>query len=191
MTRNPTSSDTRPAAPGRISGAAPDNAKEGAAFWRFSLALYAQPGAADALLALQDRADLDANLILFGLWIGTRHGCELGPDGFAAAAASVAGLNRIVRDIRTLRRQLGGAADSDTRRLRRALLRLELTAERQVQRRLAARFGAGFAAGTRPPGPGEQRGAALANLARALGGESDSPEAAMLRRALAGLTRRL
>jgi uncharacterized protein (TIGR02444 family) len=39
----------------------------GAAFWRFSLALYARPGVAAALLGLQDRAGRDVNLVLYTL----------------------------------------------------------------------------------------------------------------------------
>src|SRR4051794_40049185 len=93
------------APPDRTRHPAPDKAREeGAAFWRFSLALYARPGVADALIALQDRAGLDVNVILFGLWIGARHGCELGAEGFAAAASAIAGLNGAVHDIRALRR---------------------------------------------------------------------------------------
>ena len=154
--------------------------------WRFSLALYARPGVADALIALQDRAGLDVNLILFGLWIGARHGVELERSGFAVAAEAVAEPNGILRSIRALRRQLGAATDDDVRHLRRALLRLELAAERQVQQRLALCF----AAGALPHVPGDRRFAALANLARCLGDESDSREAATLRRELASLTRR-
>lgn len=158
----------------------------GAAFWRFSLALYARPGVADALIALQDRAGLDVNLILFGLWIGAWRGHELGRDGFAAATQAAAGLNDAVRNIRALRRQLGDAADGGILGLRRLLLGLELAAERQVQRRLADCI----AARTPPRAPGERSAAALANLAFYLGAESDSAEAATLRRALAALTRR-
>lgn len=169
----------------------PDRAADGAegdsaAFWRFSLALYARPGVAEALIALQDRAGLDVNLILFGLWVGVRHGCELGRVGFAAAAEAVVELNGIVRNIRALRQQLGGAADNDVRRLRGTVLRLELAAERQVQRRLAACF----VAASLPHATGHRRFAAEANLARCLGDESGSPEAALLRRSLAALTRR-
>ena len=40
------------------------------ALWRFSLAFYARPGVAEALIALQDRAGLDVNLMLFALWLG-------------------------------------------------------------------------------------------------------------------------
>jgi uncharacterized protein (TIGR02444 family) len=171
--------------------AAPDHRGQragqgGAAFWRFSLALYARPGVADALIALQDRAGLDVNLILFGLWVGARHGRELGTEGLALAAEAIAELNGAVRNIRALRRQIRDAADSDVRRPRGALLRLELAAERQVQHRLAA----GLAAGSLPHMPGDRRSAASVNLARCLGIESDSPEAALLRRALAALTRR-
>jgi uncharacterized protein (TIGR02444 family) len=192
MIRNAEGSDTTQATPDHALYRAPDKAgEEGAAFWRFSLALYASPGVADALIALQDRAGLDVNLILFGLWIGARHGCELGPEGFAAAAVPVAELNGVIRNIRALRRQLRDAADSDIRNLWRALLRLELAAERQVQRRLTAHV----AAGTLPHRPGDQSSAALfsavlANLACSLGNESDSPEAAALRHAIAGLMRR-
>ena len=40
------------------------------ALWRFSLAFYASPGVAQALIALQDRDQLDVNLMLFALWLG-------------------------------------------------------------------------------------------------------------------------
>ncbi|HEX2151922.1 MAG TPA: TIGR02444 family protein [Stellaceae bacterium] len=173
-------------APGQaLQGALHETGDEGAAFWRFSLALYARPGIAEALIALQDRAGLDVNLILFGLWVGARHGLNLESDRIAAATEAIAELNGVVRNIRPLRRQLG-AADSDIRRLRRALLQLELAAERQVQRRLALCV----AAGPLPQASGDRRSAAQANLARYLGDESESPEAAALRRELAALTRR-
>jgi uncharacterized protein (TIGR02444 family) len=167
--------------------AAPDRVINGAeAFWRFSLGLYARPGTADALIALQDRAGLDVNLILFGLWVGARHGRELGRDGLAAAAEAVAELNANVRTIRALRRELTDTDDDDIRRLRSAVLRLELFAERQVQRRLAA----SFAARTPPHASADRHSAALANLALCLGDERESPEAAILRREFAALTRR-
>jgi len=166
----------------------------GEAFWRFSLALYARPGVAEALIALQGRAGRDVNLVLFGLWIGARYGRDLDGDGFAAAAEAAAPANGVVRDIRALRRQLDPEADGDIRSLRRALLRLELAAERRVQRRLARCI----AAETLPHAPGDEAeheaaerfSAALANLSRCLGAESKSPEAAVLRRAVALLMRR-
>jgi len=168
----------------------PPSHPTGEAFWRFSLALYARPGVAEALIALQGRAGRDVNLILFGLWIGARYGRDLDGDGFAAAAEAAAPANGVVRDIRALRRQLDPEADGDIRSLRRALLRLELAAERRVQRRLARCI----AAEALPHAPeresGDRFSAALANLSRCLGAESESPEAAVLRRAVALLMRR-
>ena len=141
--------------------------RAGAAFWRFSLTLYGRPGVADALIALQDRAGLDVNLILFGLWVGMRDGQELGRDGFAAAAEAAAELNGVVRGIRALRRQLGDGNAGDIRFLRGAVLRLELAVERRVQRRLAACA----APVAEPQVPGDPSSAALANLACCLGEE--------------------
>ena len=42
----------------------PPSHRAGEAFWRFSLALYARPDVAEALIGLQDRAGLDVDLIL-------------------------------------------------------------------------------------------------------------------------------
>ena len=54
-----------------------ENAAAGEGFWRFSLAFYARPGVADALIALQDRAESEVNLVLFGLWLGVIRGRRL------------------------------------------------------------------------------------------------------------------
>lgn len=37
-------------------------------FWEFSIRVYAEPGVAEACLALQERHDADINVILFCLW---------------------------------------------------------------------------------------------------------------------------
>jgi hypothetical protein len=129
------------------------------------------------------------NLILFGLWVGARHALCLDGDGFAAAASAAAVPNGIVREIRALRRRLRGAESGDIPRLRRALLQMELAAERQVQRRLALHVAAHLAARRPPCVSGDRRAAACANLARCLGDENGSPEAAVLRRQFAALTR--
>ena len=42
----------------------------GRGIWSFSLAFYARPCAPAALIALQDGAGCDANLILFAIWLG-------------------------------------------------------------------------------------------------------------------------
>jgi uncharacterized protein (TIGR02444 family) len=163
-----------------------ENIVAGEAFWRFSLALYARPGVADALVALQDRAGRDVNLILFGLWLGVTQGRRLGAAERAAAGAAIAAVNQAaVAPLRRLRRQLKPAADSDLQALRRRIAGLEIAAERQVQHRLAAGFG-----GPPPDAPeGGRIAAAEANLALFLGDASSFPEAGVVRQALLALIR--
>jgi uncharacterized protein (TIGR02444 family) len=154
----------------------------GEALWRFSLALYARPGVVQALIALQDRAGCDVNLVLFALWLGATRVHRLDPAELATAATAIAPIgDEIIGPVRQLRRRLKTALAADLQDLRRRLLALELAAERRVQYRLAA---------TAPLSDADRRAAAEANLALALGAEAQSPEAAVLWRALAALTRR-
>ncbi|HLY45467.1 MAG TPA: TIGR02444 family protein [Stellaceae bacterium] len=156
-----------------------------AAFWRFSLALYARPGVAEALIALQDRAGRNVNLILLALWLGTR-GKALDSAILAGAAAAIAPLEAgIILPLRRLRRQLKGARDGDIEALRRRVAGLEIAAERAAQRRLVAILGS-EAAG---PSQADPLAAAMANLARYLGEAAGAAEAGVLSRALAGLMR--
>jgi uncharacterized protein (TIGR02444 family) len=156
----------------------------GEALWRFSLALYARAGVAGALIALQDRAGCDINIVLFALWLGTARGHRLDRAELAAAEAVIAPIGRdIVGPVRRLRRRLRTEPAADLQELRRRLLALELAAERHVQYRLAD-------AAAAPISTGDRGEAAEANLALALGAEAQSPEASVLRRALARLTRR-
>lgn len=156
----------------------------GEAFWRFSLAFYARPGVAEALIALQDRAQFDVNLMLFALWCGVAHGHCLEEAELRAAEAAVTPLRReVVTPLRALRRRLKDSGDPDIRALRRRVAALELAAERHAQSRLAA---------TVPPptANGERGSAAAANLALYLGPEAQSAEAAVLRQALSAFTNR-
>jgi uncharacterized protein (TIGR02444 family) len=59
---------------------------QGSPFWRFSLGFYRQPGIADTLIALQDQAGVDVNLLLFLLWQATL--------GRALSAAEIEALER-------------------------------------------------------------------------------------------------
>jgi uncharacterized protein (TIGR02444 family) len=150
----------------------------GEAFWRFSLAFYARAGVAEALIALQDRAGCDINLILFALWRGMANGHRLEPDELIAAEAAIAPLRcGVIEPLRRLRRGLKGQTDPDIQALRRRVGALELAAERRVQFRLAATL-AESAAG------GHRSAAAEANLALYLGTETQSREAGVLRQAL-------
>src|SRR5579885_3374371 len=150
---------------------------EAEALWRFSLAFYARPGVAAALLALQDRDGRDVNLILYALWQGLR-GRRLA-SGDLAALAERAAPPAVAAELRGLRRRLAADRAPDIAALRRRLLALELAAEREVQRRLAA-------ASVPAAGEGSRRDLAAANLALYVG---DNDEAALLRRELAEFSR--
>src|SRR5215470_5475198 len=101
------------------------------ALWRYSLAFYARPGVSEALLALQDRAGCDVNLILYALWLGVSGGGRL-TKGELARADLIARPIRteIVEPLRALRRKLRAKPDADIQRLRESIKALELDAER-------------------------------------------------------------
>src|SRR5437763_14635939 len=159
-------------------------ANSGEALRRFSLALYARPNVAEALIALQDRAGCEVNLLLFALWLGATRGHRLDPAELTAAAAAITPISgEIVAPLRQLRRRLKPDAAPDAQDLRRRIAGLELAAERRLQHRLAA-------AVSQSAATDERAAAAEANLALVLGAEAKSPESAVLRDALAGLMRR-
>jgi uncharacterized protein (TIGR02444 family) len=161
----------------------PDEPSAGAAFWCFSLAFYALPGVAEALVTLQDDGGFDVNLILFGLWLGLSGRGRL--DGARLAAAENASrplCTEIVVPLRQLRRRIAPRLEADFRRLRAAILELELMAERAVQDRLAE--GAGRSG--RAVGLLARRADAQANLLFYLGADAAGrAEAAVVDRALA------
>lgn len=159
----------------------------GEAFWRFSLALYARPGVGEALIALQERAALDVNLILFGLWVGARGGRQLNADELVGAAAAIAPIaSAAVAPLRRLRRQLKSPAEPDHQALRRRIAGLEIEAERRMQYRMAAQVPCASA----EQSEGDRLAIAQANLALILDGEASSPEAGVLAQALGALMRR-
>jgi uncharacterized protein (TIGR02444 family) len=163
-----------------------DGQTGGEAFWRFSLALYARPGVAAALLALQDRGGGDVNLMLFALWRGAVHGCRLRPDDMAAAAAAIVPVGAaVVEKLRMLRRRLKASGEPSLEALRRRIAGLELVGEQCAQYRLAG----GIAAAPHPASARERLAAAIANLALYLDGEAGSAEAATITAAVAALMR--
>ena len=155
------------------------------AFWRFSLALYARPGVADALIGLQDRAGRDVNLLLYALWLGVR-GVRLDTPALAAATAAIGPIDTgVVAPLRRLRRKLRGTGDPQLAGLRRRILGLELAGERSVQNCLEAL--------PAPVDPGLAAGGvdlAGANLALSLGGAHREAESVVLLDALRRLTHR-
>jgi uncharacterized protein (TIGR02444 family) len=76
-------------------------------FWAFSLAVYAADGVAEECLALQERLNLDVNLLLFAAYTGAVEGVRLAPPDVAAANVAVSDWhNEIVRPIRRARQAL-------------------------------------------------------------------------------------
>jgi uncharacterized protein (TIGR02444 family) len=153
--------------------------------WRFSLMLYARPGVAPALLALQDRGGHNVNVILFGIWLGLCHGAALDAAGLARARAAVEELDvEVVRPLRRLRRVLKASPDPDIQAARQRVLALEIAIERRIQARLAACIT------PRPAAEPEARAAlAEANLKLVLGDDAASPESLVLRETVAAFVR--
>jgi uncharacterized protein (TIGR02444 family) len=155
-----------------------------AELWRFSLAVYARPGVAQACLALQDRAGLDVNLLLFCCWAGLR-GHRLSPAELDEAAAAAGPWQReIVAPLRAIRRRLKQATGLE-RRAGEALYAqakaLELAAEEAEQRLLAA----AVPVAPREAGDADQAACAAANL-RLYAGDAAAGTAAELAALLAG-----
>jgi uncharacterized protein (TIGR02444 family) len=155
-------------------------ASDGGALWRFSVAFYARPGVSEALIALQDRAGVDVNLMLFALWRGVSGGGRLSSEELAIADRIARPLRvDVVEPLRALRRKLRKHPDTDVQRLREGIKAIELATEQVVQNRLSvlARPLAGD--------PAEPALAALANLRLYLGPElAGSAEADTVAQAL-------
>ena len=140
----------------------------GAAFWRFSLAVYRRPGVAPACLALQDRCGLDVNLLLYCLFQARRGRALTTIDlrrAIRRAAPIQAGIIAPLRAARRALKRQAGLADrtlaAAAARLRRNLLRHELAAERFEQTALS-----GLHLPSRRLSPDDAATLANANLAR-------------------------
>jgi uncharacterized protein (TIGR02444 family) len=113
----------------------------GAAFWEFSLALYGKPGAAPALIGLQDRLGCDVNMLLLCCWQGNQ-GRMLSPDDLAAVEAIVEPWQaEVVRPLRAIRRRLKGGFNplpaDRVEAYRKRINQLEIDGERVAQEVMA------------------------------------------------------
>ena len=94
------------------------------------------------MIALQDRAGLDVNLMLFALWLGVTGRSPLDHADLAAAERAVCDIRaEIIVPLRALRRRLKGIPDNDVQSLREGVKALELAAEKLAQVRLAGLAG--------------------------------------------------
>jgi uncharacterized protein (TIGR02444 family) len=164
----------------------PDPNAESGELWSFSLAFYERPGVAAALIALQDGAGLDVNLILFAIWHGLSGRGPIDQQGVKAADWAVRAIRvELIEPLRALRRRLKAALDADIQQLRERVKMLEVDAERAAQTRLAAL--------ARPPfktDPPARIADAEANLALYLGVTAASgPHAVIIRHELRSLAR--
>ncbi len=114
---------------------------EAAAFWDFALRLYAKPAVEVDCLALQDRDGVNVNLALLAVWLALRGRAVTAAAAAAAAARVDAWDGAVVTPLRRTRRQIKKATGklssidaAEAAVLRRALLDLELRAERAAQR---------------------------------------------------------
>lgn len=111
-----------------------------AAFWRFSLAIYACPGVAPACLVLQDEHSRDVNVMLFCCWLGASGRGRLDRAELEAADRAVTGWRRgVVEPFRAARRAIKAAALPDSESIYAKAKAVELEAERLLQRQLADR----------------------------------------------------
>ena len=97
-------------------------------FWKFSLAVYGAPGVADECLGLQERLQLDVNLLLFAAYVGAAEGLRLELKDISVAADAVATWHgEIVRGLRQARRALKPFATASENSLHAASAALRAT----------------------------------------------------------------
>jgi uncharacterized protein (TIGR02444 family) len=100
---------------------------------QFALAVHDVEGVPAACVLLQDRFDLDVNVLLLGAFVGVRGKILAAEDVAAARAVVDAWHNEVVRPLRAVRRRLKSgpapAPDARTASLRRHVARSELDAE--------------------------------------------------------------
>jgi uncharacterized protein (TIGR02444 family) len=127
------------------------------AFWRFSLAFYADPEVKDACLALQDRHGLDVNLLLLAAWAARSRRLIAAADAYRLRTLSADYQERVMHPVRQARRALTATGAeawlaSLVAQRRRALLAVELDLERLEQLQLERLLDAtGSQAATAPP----------------------------------------
>jgi len=135
-------------------------------FWNFSLEVYGGEGVARACLDLQDRRQVDVNVLLFCCWLGASGRGRVDKAELQALIAKVRDWqSTVIGPLRAARRKLaGGVADAPEEQaglLRRRLADAEIEAEHIEQLMLGERY---IHPGNRDRPPKERMAAALANL---------------------------
>jgi uncharacterized protein (TIGR02444 family) len=112
-------------------GTAADPSELDTPFWAFSIAVYAADGVAEECLSLQERLELDVNLLLFAAYLGAAEGVAMTIQDISAASASIADWHgEVVRPLRRVRRALKQPSLDDGNPLRAADAALRLQVKR-------------------------------------------------------------
>jgi uncharacterized protein (TIGR02444 family) len=114
-------------------------------FWQFSLRVYSAPGVSAECLELQEKLELDVNVVLFAAWLGAAQGIVLEAADLDRINEAVATWSAdVVRPLRAVRQRLKLApemAHDDVRTLRKRVADTELFAE-QIEQALLYRHAA-------------------------------------------------
>ena len=105
-------------------------------FWIFSIDRYHREGVAPLCLSLQESTDVDVNLVLLGLWLGSDCICIDRTTSVLYADIVRDWHNNVVRPLRGVRRWLktpGEANIDDQEQLRNVIKSREIEAERIEQ----------------------------------------------------------
>ena len=99
-------------------------------FWQFSLSLYAKPEVTEYCLTLQDKHNMQVNLLLYSIWLSTK-GCILEPLRIKQNSQLQNWLTQVIPSIREARIQVGENSKQDP--LYKQLKACELKAEQRAQ----------------------------------------------------------
>ncbi|MBL6804352.1 MAG: TIGR02444 family protein [Pseudomonadales bacterium] len=116
--------------------------------WDFSLSLYDKPGVPDACLTLQNRHNLDVNLVLFCLWLAAESRCLTKNAMQEVIAHSDTWREKMITPLRALRTEMKGwpsdvsisdfSRREDFEALRGKVKAIELEAEKWQQEMLTS-----------------------------------------------------
>jgi uncharacterized protein (TIGR02444 family) len=150
-------------------------------FWEFSLAVYGRSGVPEACLGLQDRHDLDVNLLLFCCWAGSRGRALAAGDLDRLVETAGPWHEHVVKALRGARCWLKGqtaAPAEPAEALREVIKAQELEAERLEQLILFECLEIGMGQGSAPAAVGNLKLYLAAAEARA--GIADAADLAAL-----------
>ena len=113
-------------------------------FWDFSLAYYKYSDSAELMLELQNSHNLDVNLILFSLWIGSCHGSRLEQTHFHILDNAIEGwranITQPLRNIRQSCKHLGDLDATTRNSFTKMAANIEIRSEHACQAILTRQF---------------------------------------------------